>query len=107
MLGVGFDVRMGVYELKPKILVMAGSLRAQSFNKALAAEFARKLEATGAEVSLLDLKQFPLPVYDGDFEDFKDELISEIQEELDEDEREEAERQAAMQEASAARRSKQ
>lgn len=37
--------------------------------------------------------------YDGDFEDFKDELISEIQEELDEDEREEAERQAAMQEA--------
>ena len=45
--------------------------------------------------------------YDGDFEDFKDELISEIQEELDEDEREEAERQAAMQEASAARRSKQ
>ena len=45
--------------------------------------------------------------YDGDFEDFKGELISEIQEELDEDEREEAERQVAMQEASAARRSKQ
>lgn len=34
--------------------------------------------------------------YDGYFEDYKDELIAEIAEELDEDEREEAERQAAL-----------
>ena len=34
--------------------------------------------------------------YDGYFEDYKDELIAEIAEELDEDEREEAERQAAQ-----------
>jgi chromate reductase, NAD(P)H dehydrogenase (quinone) len=50
----------------PKILAFAGSLRAASLNKKIvnvAAEGARK---AGAEVTVIDLKQFPLPIYDSD-----------------------------------------
>jgi chromate reductase len=53
---------------KPKILALAGSTRKQSFNKqlvALAASFARQNDA---EVTLIDLRDFPLPLYDGDLE---------------------------------------
>ena len=53
---------------QPKILAFAGSLRRESFNKKavrLAAEGAR---AAGAEVTFLDLKDYPVPVYDGDIE---------------------------------------
>src|ERR1035437_1107676 len=51
-----------------KILAFAGSLRMGSFNKKLvkiAAEGARK---AGAEVTLIDLKDFPLPIFDEDLE---------------------------------------
>ena len=44
--------------------------------------------------------------YDGDFEDYKDELIHEIQVELDEDEREEEERQKALHAAREAKMTK-
>ena len=52
----------------PKIIAFAGSLRRDSFNKKLvriAAESARK---AGAEVTLLDLKEHPLPIFDEDLE---------------------------------------
>ena len=52
----------------PKILAFAGSTRTDSFNKKLvriAAEGARK---AGAEVTVLDLRDYPLPLYDGDLE---------------------------------------
>jgi len=52
----------------PKILAVAGSLRADSFNKKLvkiAAEGARK---AGAEVTTIDLKDYPLPIFDQDLE---------------------------------------
>lgn len=52
----------------PKILAFAGSLRAESFNKKLvkiAAEGARK---SGAEVTYLDLRDLPLPIFDEDLE---------------------------------------
>lgn len=52
----------------PKILAFAGSTRTDSFNKKLikiAAEGARK---AGAEVTLIDLRDFPMPLYDGDLE---------------------------------------
>ncbi|MEP6925577.1 MAG: NAD(P)H-dependent oxidoreductase [Pyrinomonadaceae bacterium] len=50
----------------PKILAFAGSLRAQSHNKkvvGVAAEGARK---AGAEVTFLNLKDLPMPIYDAD-----------------------------------------
>ncbi len=52
----------------PRILALAGSTRQGSFNKSLvraAAEGARK---AGAEVTFVDLKDYPLPLYDGDLE---------------------------------------
>lgn len=54
---------------KPKILALAGSMREGSFNKklvAIAAEGARK---SGADVTLIDLKDFQLPLYNGDEEE--------------------------------------
>ena len=50
------------------ILAFAGSTRSGSLNKkvlAVAAEAARK---NGAEVTLIDLRDFALPIYDGDQE---------------------------------------
>lgn len=52
----------------PKILAFAGSLRKNSFNKQLvqiAAEGARK---AGADVTVIDLAMYPLPVFDEDLE---------------------------------------
>jgi NAD(P)H-dependent FMN reductase len=50
----------------PKILALAGSLRRYSHNKKVvkvAAEGARK---AGAEVTYIDLKDYPMPLYDDD-----------------------------------------
>ena len=54
--------------MTPRILVLAGGLRAASLNKMLAREAATLARAAGAEVTLIDLKDFPLPIYDGDVE---------------------------------------
>ena len=54
---------------KPKILAFAGSLRKESTNKKtvkIAAEGAIK---AGGEIKYIDLKDFPLPIYDGDIEE--------------------------------------
>ncbi len=53
----------------PKILAFAGSLRRDSFNKKLISIAAAGAAAAGAKVTEIDLKDFPLPVYDGDIED--------------------------------------
>ncbi|MCW8129113.1 MAG: NAD(P)H-dependent oxidoreductase [Planctomycetota bacterium] len=53
---------------QPKILAFAGSAREGSYNKLLiraAAEGARK---AGAEANVIDLRDFPMPLYDGDDE---------------------------------------
>jgi NAD(P)H-dependent FMN reductase len=48
-----------------KLLAFAGSLRADSCNK----KFAREaLRLAGAEGEFLDLRDYPMPVYDGDIE---------------------------------------
>ncbi len=52
----------------PKILMFAGSARKASTNKQLAALVASTAKAAGAEVTLIDLKDFEMPIYDGDLE---------------------------------------
>ncbi len=52
-----------------KILVFAGSARAKSFNKKLARIAARSVETVGGESTFLDLRDYPLPIYDGDLEE--------------------------------------
>jgi chromate reductase, NAD(P)H dehydrogenase (quinone) len=51
-----------------KVLVFAGSTRRDSFNKKLAAVAADAVRKAGAEASLVDLREFPMPLYDGDLE---------------------------------------
>lgn len=51
-----------------RIAVFAGSSRRASFNRLLAAEVAELASDAGAEVSLIELGDYPLPIYNGDFE---------------------------------------
>ncbi len=53
---------------KAKILCFAGSLRRDSFNKKLVKIAMAGAETAGAEVTFVDLKDFPMPIYDGDIE---------------------------------------
>lgn len=56
-------------DYQPKILAFAGSLRKESFNKKLIKIGVRGAEEAGAKVTLIDLKDYPLPIYDQDIED--------------------------------------
>ncbi|WP_193198020.1 NADPH-dependent FMN reductase [Nostoc sp. MG11] len=70
----------------PKILAFAGSTRTDSYNKKLVKIAADGAKAVGAEVTYLDLRDLPLPLFDEDLEaqeglpanarTFKDLLIS-------------------------------
>lgn len=51
-----------------RILAFAGSTRTASFNKKLIKVAKGGAEAAGAEVTLLDLRDYPMPLYDGDLE---------------------------------------
>ncbi len=51
-----------------KILAFAGSTRKDSFNKMLAAAAAEMVEKAGAQVTLVDLADYRMPLYDGDLE---------------------------------------
>ena len=50
------------------ILALAGSARPDTFNKKLIRIAARGAEAAGASVTVIDLRDFELPVYDADLE---------------------------------------
>jgi len=52
----------------PRVLALAGSLRKGSFNKKLVAVAAAGARAAGADVTMIDPRDYPLPVYDGDLE---------------------------------------
>jgi len=52
----------------PRVLIFAGSTRRESFNRRLAQVAARQVAATGAQATLLELADTPLPLYDGDLE---------------------------------------
>lgn len=52
----------------PRILVFAGSVRTGSHNARLAALVGQRLGDAGAEVTAISLRDFPMPLYDGDLE---------------------------------------
>lgn len=52
-----------------KILAFAGSARKDSFNKKLVKIAAQGARAAGAEVTYLDFRNLPLPLYDEDLEE--------------------------------------
>nr|MDZ8228703.1 NAD(P)H-dependent oxidoreductase [Nostoc sp. ChiQUE02] len=52
----------------PKILAFAGSTRIDSYNKKLVKIAAAGAKAAGAEVTYIDLRDLPLPLYDEDLE---------------------------------------
>ena len=52
----------------PRILAFGGSLRRDSFNQKLAAAAADGAREAGAEVTVIALRDFPLPVFDQDLE---------------------------------------
>ncbi|MEO8074441.1 MAG: NAD(P)H-dependent oxidoreductase [Acidobacteriota bacterium] len=51
---------------KPKILAFAGSLREHSYNKRVVKTAIEGAKNAGAEVTFIDLKQYPMPIYDAD-----------------------------------------
>ena len=53
----------------PKILALAGSARRDSLNKKLVRVAADAARAAGAEVTLVDLNDYPMPIYHGDLEE--------------------------------------
>ena len=52
----------------PRLLAFAGSLREGSYNRRLIPVLAEGARAAGAQVTLIELRDYPLPVYDGDIE---------------------------------------
>ena len=53
---------------QPKILVLAGSARLDSMHRKLARQAVDALRDAGVEATLADLRDFPMPMYDGDLE---------------------------------------
>ncbi len=53
---------------EPKIVAFAGSTRTDSYNKKLIRVAVEAAKNAGAEVTLIDLRDIPMPLYDGDLE---------------------------------------
>jgi len=51
---------------KPKILAFAGSLREHSYSKRVVKTAVKGAEAAGAEVTYVDLRDYPMPIYNAD-----------------------------------------
>lgn len=52
----------------PRILAFAGSLRKDSFNQRLVRLAARAAESAGAKVTVINLRDYPMPIFDEDLE---------------------------------------
>lgn len=65
--------RFGVRSYKgmshPKILAFAGSSRTHSLNKKLVRYAAEMAKSDGVEITTIDLRDYPLPLFDGDLEE--------------------------------------
>lgn len=55
--------------MSARILVLPGSTRLGSHNRRLALEAARLLALGNATVTMVDLADYPMPIYDGDLEE--------------------------------------
>ena len=64
----GSDAVLNPVRMPVRVLVFAGSLRTASLNKKLARLAAEVVRESGADATFIDLKDYPLPVYDGDLE---------------------------------------
>ena len=53
----------------PKILAFSGSIRRDSWNRKLIRVAVDATRAAGGDVTLIDLTDYPLPLYNGDLED--------------------------------------
>lgn len=53
---------------RPRVLVFAGSAREGSFNRRLARAAAHAVDAAGGSATLVELRDFALPLYDADLE---------------------------------------
>ena len=53
----------------PKILAFSGSIRHDSWNRKLIQAAVDATRAAGGDVTLIDLADYPLPIYNGDLED--------------------------------------
>ena len=53
----------------PKILAFAGSLREKSYNKRVLKVAIEGAKNAGAEVTFVDLKDYPMPLYNADLQD--------------------------------------
>ena len=53
---------------QPSVLAFAGSTRADSFNKKMVRIAADGARGAGVEVTLVDLRDYAMPLYDGDLE---------------------------------------
>jgi NAD(P)H-dependent FMN reductase len=63
---IDLNWRFRTMAYKPKILAFAGSLRKNSFNKRVLKVAIKGAEKTGAEVTYIDLNDFPMPIYNAD-----------------------------------------
>lgn len=61
-------VAAGSLAAEVKVLALAGSIREDSYNKKLIREAAAIAREMGADVTVIDLKDFSLPFYDADLE---------------------------------------
>lgn len=51
-----------------KLLALAGSVRRDSFNRKALAVLAEGARDAGAAITVVDLRDYPMPIYDGDWE---------------------------------------
>ena len=56
------------HDMAPRIITLAGSARRESLNKQLARVAAARVSALGGEGVFLDLADYRMPLYDGDYE---------------------------------------
>lgn len=62
---LGFSAALSA---ETKVLAFAGSTREDSVNKKLVAQAAHAAQQMHANVTVIDLKDYPIPLYDGDLE---------------------------------------
>ncbi len=68
MLVLGIMFFSPLISAESTVLAISGSTRQDSYHKKLATEAARIAEKLGAKATVIDLKEYPIPFYDGDLE---------------------------------------